>query len=72
MPDRLQVRARLELTTPGFHRSVLSDFRDRLMEEGRAGRLLDPALAELKEAGWSASAPRSALTPPMSWRLYGT
>jgi len=41
----------LELDDPGFHHSVLGDFRDRLLEEGRADRLLDLALARLKEAG---------------------
>jgi transposase len=42
----------LELDDPGFHHSVLSDFRDRLLEEdGRADQLLDLALARLKEAG---------------------
>ncbi|MEE1757953.1 transposase [Streptomyces sp. SP18BB07] len=41
----------MELDDPGFHRSVLADFRDRLIEEGRADHLLDLALARLKEAG---------------------
>ena len=41
----------LELDDPGFHHSVLSDFRDRLLEDERADRLLDLALARLKEAG---------------------
>jgi transposase len=41
----------LDLDDPGFHFSVLGDFRDRLLEEGRADRLLDLALARLKEAG---------------------
>jgi transposase len=42
----------LDLDDPGFHHSVLGDFRDRLLEgEGRADRLLDMALARLKEAG---------------------
>ena len=41
----------LELDDPGFHHSVLGDFRERLLEEGRADRLLDLALARLKEAG---------------------
>ena len=36
---------------PGFHHSVLSDFRERLLDDGRADRLLDLALARLKEAG---------------------
>ena len=41
----------LELDDPGFHHSVLSDFRERLLQGGRADRLLDLALARLKEAG---------------------
>ena len=30
---------------------MLGDFRDRLLEDGRADRLLDLALARLKQAG---------------------
>jgi transposase len=41
----------LELDDPGFHFSVPGDFRERLLEDGRAVRLLDVALARLKEAG---------------------
>src|SRR5689334_19509518 len=42
----------LDLDDPGFHFSVLGDFRERLLEEeGRADRLLDLALGRLKEAG---------------------
>ena len=41
----------LELDDPGFHHSVLADFRERLIEGDRADRLLDLALARLKEAG---------------------
>jgi transposase len=41
----------LDLDDPGFHHSVLGDFRDRLLEDGRADRLLDLALARLKDAG---------------------
>ncbi|MER5363338.1 IS1182 family transposase [Streptomyces sp. NPDC002785] len=41
----------LELDDPGFHHSVLADFRDRLAEGDRADRLLDLALTRLKEAG---------------------
>lgn len=40
-----------DLGDPGFQHSVLGDFRERLLEDGRAGRLLDLALARLKEAG---------------------
>ncbi|CAM5385261.1 hypothetical protein SHIRM173S_09729 [Streptomyces hirsutus] len=41
----------MELDDPGFHHSVLADFRGRLAEGERADRLLDLALARLKEAG---------------------
>jgi hypothetical protein len=41
----------MELDDPGFHHSVLADFRDRLAQGDRADRLLDLALARLKEAG---------------------
>jgi transposase len=41
----------MELDDPGFHHSVLPDFRDRLTEGDRADLLLDLALARLKEAG---------------------
>ncbi|WP_244905398.1 transposase [Streptomyces agglomeratus] len=41
----------MELDDPGFHHSVLADLRDRLAEGDRADRLLDLALARLKEAG---------------------
>ncbi len=41
----------LELDDPGFHHSVLTDFRDRLLEDARADVLLDLALERIKEAG---------------------
>jgi IS5 family transposase len=41
----------LELDDPGFHHSVLSDFRERLAEGDRADQLLDLALVRLKDAG---------------------
>ncbi|WP_447009051.1 transposase [Saccharothrix sp. DSM 118769] len=41
----------LELDDPGFHHSVLGDFRDRLLRAGRTDHLLDTALARLKDAG---------------------
>jgi IS5 family transposase len=41
----------LELDDSGFHHSVLADFRDRLAQGDRADRLLDLALARLKDAG---------------------
>lgn len=41
----------MEVDDPGFHHSVLSDFRERLTRDDRAGHLLDLALARLKQAG---------------------
>ncbi|WP_327419484.1 IS1182 family transposase [Streptomyces sp. NBC_01233] len=41
----------MDLDDPGFHHSVLADFRERLAQDDRADRLLDLALARLKEAG---------------------
>lgn len=41
----------MELDDPGFHHSVLTDFRERLTRDDRADRLLDLALARLKQAG---------------------
>jgi transposase len=41
----------LELTDPGFDFSVLSQFRDRLIEHGLERRLLDELLARCQEAG---------------------
>ena len=41
----------MELDDPGFHHSVLSDFRDRLAAAGRADELLDLVLERLKAAG---------------------
>ncbi|MFB8183205.1 transposase [Streptomyces sp. NPDC055966] len=41
----------MALDDPGFHHSVLADFRERLTRDGRADRLLDLVLARRKEAG---------------------
>ncbi|MEV0402453.1 transposase [Actinoallomurus sp. NPDC050550] len=41
----------LELEDPGFHHSVLSDFRDRLAEGDRADRLLGLALTRIRRDG---------------------
>lgn len=42
----------LELTDPGFHYSVLSEFRTRLVESEKSQLLLDQILALFKEKGW--------------------
>ncbi|MFJ1643566.1 MULTISPECIES: transposase [unclassified Streptomyces] len=41
----------MELEDPGFHHSVLADFRERLAEEGRADKLLDLALEKIRAIG---------------------
>ncbi len=41
----------MELDGPGFHHSVLTDFRARLADEGRADKLLDLVLERIKAAG---------------------
>ena len=40
----------MELTEPGLHHSVLSEFRDRLAQGGRANRLLTVMVDRLAEA----------------------
>lgn len=42
----------LELTDPGFHYSVLSEFRDRLIAGGLEQHLLDTLVAQFTEQGW--------------------
>jgi transposase len=42
----------LELTDPGFDFTILSDFRQRLLEGGAEQVLLDALLAVCKEQGW--------------------
>ena len=62
----------LELEDEGFHFSVLSGFRARLVENGAEQVVLDRLLARLSELGSFAQADACALKPPMSWRWYGT
>jgi len=65
----------LELEDPGFHHSVLGDFRDRLAEDGRADKLFNLALERIKAVGLvkergrartdsTHAAPRGALSYP--------
>jgi len=42
----------LELTDPGFHYSVLSEFRARLVAQGQEQQLLDTLLAVCQAHGW--------------------
>jgi transposase len=41
----------MDLDDPGFHHSVLTDFRDRLGQDDRADQLLSLALDRIREAG---------------------
>ncbi|MFE9341394.1 IS1182 family transposase [Streptomyces sp. NPDC007063] len=41
----------LELDDPGFHHSVLTDFRDRLCKDDRADQLLSLSLERMRDAG---------------------
>jgi hypothetical protein len=41
----------MELDDPGFHHSVLTNFRDRLCEDDRADQLMDLALERMRDAG---------------------
>src|SRR2546429_7029971 len=54
---------RLGLDDPGLHHSPLSDFRDRLLEEGRADPLPPPALAPPKDAGLVRDRPTQRTDP---------
>jgi transposase len=42
----------LELTDPGFHYSILSEFRSRLVEHEKSQLLLDEILKIFKDKGW--------------------
>jgi transposase len=42
----------LELTDPGFHYSILSEFRTRLVEQEKSQLLLDEILKIFKDKGW--------------------
>lgn len=42
----------LELTDPGFHYSILSEFRTRLVDNEKSQILLDQILSLFKEKGW--------------------
>ncbi|MFF4746436.1 hypothetical protein [Streptomyces sp. NPDC001268] len=57
----------MEMDDPGFHHSVLADFRERLAQDDRADRLLDLAPARLKEAGLVCER-----TSPTSWPQCAT
>ncbi|MFA3835448.1 transposase [Streptomyces aureus] len=54
----------MELDDPGFHHSVLADFRDRLAEGDRADRLLDLALAGSSKATRASRARRNPRRAP--------
>src|SRR5690242_12330139 len=49
----------LELTDPGFHHSILCEFRSRLLAGRAEQRLLDLLLEQCREGGWR-NRPRAA------------
>jgi hypothetical protein len=57
----------MELDDPGFHHSVLTDFRERLCEDDRADRSSAWLWSECGRPGCSRSAAGNAPTPPRSW-----
>jgi transposase len=42
----------MELTDPGFDASILSEYRDRLIEGGMESKLLDDMLEQFQARGW--------------------
>jgi transposase len=62
----------MELDDPGFHHSMPADFRDRLAEEDRADRLLDLALARLKETGLVRERTTQRTDSTTSWQQCAT
>ncbi|GGS40863.1 hypothetical protein GCM10010270_08300 [Streptomyces violaceus] len=57
----------LELEDPGFHYSVLSEFRARLAEDGQADQLLQMMLERLVARRAARDGAVSGPQPPMSW-----
>ncbi|HEU5392652.1 MAG TPA: transposase [Streptosporangiaceae bacterium] len=59
----------LDLDDPGFHHSVPGDFRDRLLEDGRADRLgKNPPAEDPDEPGRGGRTPAvGALSRQLSW-----
>ncbi len=57
----------LELTDPGFHFSVLAEFRARLVAGGAEHLLLDTMLERFKAAAWSRRGASSAPTAHTCW-----
>ncbi|MFJ8023622.1 transposase [Streptomyces sp. NPDC096311] len=58
----------LELDDPGFHHSVLADFRNVSPQATAPTASSTSRRPVSRRPGWCASAPRSAPTPPMSWQ----
>jgi transposase len=61
----------LELTDPGFHYSVLSQFRDRLIAHGREAALLDVILQRCRKRVCCARAGGCAATRRTWSALFG-
>ncbi|MEU4932446.1 transposase [Streptomyces yokosukanensis] len=61
-----------ELDDPGFHHSVLADFRERLAEATGPTASGTSHWRGSRRPDWCASAARSAPTPPTSWPRCAT
>ena len=58
----------LPLDDEGFDASILTDFRQRLLEHGAQDRLLEPILAVCREQGWRHPlGASSARIQPLCW-----
>ncbi|MDB1088345.1 transposase [Streptomyces sp. ACA25] len=53
----------MDLDDPGFHHSVLTDFRDRLGQDDRADQLLSLSLDRIREAGMIRERGRQRCSP---------
>lgn len=62
----------MELDDPGFHHSVLADFRDRLTKAIAQTACLTSHWPGSRMPGWCANAARNAPTPPTFWPRCAT
>ncbi|UKY48568.1 transposase [Streptomyces inhibens] len=62
----------LELDDPGFHHSVLADFRERLTEAIAPTVCSTSHWPASRTPGWCANAPPNVPTPPMCWPRCAT
>ena len=59
----------LPLDDEGFDASILTDFRQRLLEHGAQDLLLEPILRVCREHGWLKAGASSAPIRPLCWPM---